>query len=166
MAVRIAVWSLGEDVAGFSCRNFHARPGTLAGHRPHIALISISSPRRAGVLHSVFPHVLEIATPNYTRKEAPRQHPKNRSSRLSLSCPDCWRLGNRFLPGHPTAICGNQKYGTIQSWLTKHPVCCSVLKRMHDEHVYTENAFESLADYRVLVGRDATGHPVKRPKFF
>ena len=40
----------------------------------------------------------------------------------------------------------------IQNWLVKHPLFCSILKQLHDEHVYLIDAFVALAEFKVLLG--------------
>ena len=38
----------------------------------------------------------------------------------------------------------------IPCWMSKHPVFCSILKRLHDDHRYSEDPFCALAEFKVI----------------
>ena len=38
----------------------------------------------------------------------------------------------------------------IPSWMSKHPVLCSILKRLHDDHRYSTNPFGALAEFILI----------------
>ena len=40
---------------------------------------------------------------------------------------------------------------TIPSWMYKHPVFCSSLKQIHDDHHYPEDPFAALAEFKVIL---------------
>ena len=39
----------------------------------------------------------------------------------------------------------------IPSWMSKHPVFCSVLKRLHDDHPYSADPFGALAEFKAIL---------------
>ena len=48
------------------------------------------------------------------------------------------------------AIPGRQG-GRSQSWMAKRLIFCSVLKRLHDDHPYTGDPFDELADIQCIL---------------
>ena len=44
----------------------------------------------------------------------------------------------------------------MQNWLEKHPVFCSIMKQLHDEHEHPVDDFAALADFKLLVGKART----------
>ena len=56
-----------------------------------------------------------------------------------------------------TKACHNSRTcDRLQSWLMKHPVFCSILKQLHDEHVHSIDAFVALAEFKLPVGTART----------
>ena len=70
-------------------------------------------------------------------------------------------LGNRTIPSdHAAVLLDIQKSTTrghrskrIPSWMSKHPVFCSLLKRLHDDHSFSLDPFCTLAEFKVLVNK-------------
>ena len=68
-------------------------------------------------------------------------------------------LGNRTIPSDHAAVClAIQKPTTrwqsckrIPSWMSKHPVFCSLLQRLHDDHNFSRDPFGALAEFKVLL---------------
>ena len=66
----------------------------------------------------------------------------------------------RYQPGP-----GSRARDSVQSWLTKHPHFCSILKKIHDEHVYSNICSSCRFQGACWQGQDSTqlwittGHP-------
>ena len=68
-------------------------------------------------------------------------------------------FGERSIPsGHvakrvvilnTTSRCDQVK--RIPSWMSKHPVFCTILKRISDGHQYSDEPFPALADFQVMM---------------
>ena len=68
-------------------------------------------------------------------------------------------LGKRSLPidhaavrvviQKPTIRCNQDK--RIPSWMSQHPVFCSILKQIHDDHQCPDDPFVALADFKVIL---------------
>ena len=39
----------------------------------------------------------------------------------------------------------------IPSWMSKQPVFCSILKRLHDDHRYSTDPFGALAEFKAIL---------------
>ena len=70
-------------------------------------------------------------------------------------------LGNRTIPSDHTAVrlviqkptYWRQQDKRIPGWMSKHPVCCSILKRLHDGHRYSDEPFCALAEFKVICAK-------------
>ena len=121
-----------------------------------------------------FPHVLEIAQPDYTRRDSTALgiiRTLSRIDRIIINLPmaeardfHCYshvfeNLGNRTIPSDHAALRlviqkptnRGQQGNRIPRWMTKHPVFCSILKRLHDNHRFSANPFGALAEFKVLL---------------
>ena len=122
----------------------------------------------------IFPHVLEIALPDYTRRDSTALGIVRTLSRIdrifiNLLIAEvrdfhCYshvfeNLGNWTIPSDHAAvrlviqkptIRGHQSKH-IPSRLSKHPVFCSLLKRLHEDHRFSTDPFGALAEFKVLV---------------
>ena len=88
------------------------------------------------------------------------QSPYGWSTRFALLFSCIWDFfGERSIPSDHTAVhVMIQKPSTrghqgkrIPSWMSKHPVFCSVLKQISDDHQYPEDPFGALADFKVIL---------------
>ena len=68
-------------------------------------------------------------------------------------------LGNRTIPSDHAAVRlviqkpthqGHQSK-RIPSWMIKHPVFCSLLQRLRDDHNFSRDPFDALAEFKVLL---------------
>ena len=41
----------------------------------------------------------------------------------------------------------------VPSWMSKHPIFCSRLQRLHDDHRFSPDPFGALAEFKVLVNK-------------
>ena len=57
----------------------------------------------------------------------------------------------RFVIQQPTNR-GNQSK-RIPSWMSKHPVFCSLLQQLHDNHRFSHDQFCALAEFKVLLNK-------------
>ena len=39
----------------------------------------------------------------------------------------------------------------IPSWMSKHPIFCSILRQLHDDHIFSTDPFCALAEFKVLL---------------
>ena len=68
-------------------------------------------------------------------------------------------LGNRTSPSDHAAVRlvihkptnREQQRKRIPSWMSKHPVFCSILKRLHDDHRYSTDPFGALAEFKAIL---------------
>ena len=119
------------------------------------------------------PHVLEIAQPDYTRRDSTALgiiHTLSRIDRIfstylwlrreifTATLMSSRTLGNWTIPSdHATVRLVIQKPTNrgqqgkrIPSWMSKHPVFCSLLKRLHDDHRFSTDPFCALAEFKAL----------------
>ena len=112
---------------------------------------------KAALFHSIFPHVVEIAQPDYTGRASSVIgiiRTLSRINRIFINLPmaevrdfHCYshvfeNLVNRSIPSdHAGARLvihkppdREQQGKRIPSWMSKHPIFCSFLKRLHDNH--------------------------------
>ena len=70
----------------------------------------------------------------------------------------CENLRNRTIPSdHATVRLvirmptnREQKGKRVPSWMSKHPVFCFILKRLHDDHRYSADPFGALAEFKAV----------------
>ena len=126
------------------------------------------------MFHSLFPHVLEIAQPDYTRRDSTALgiiRTLSRIGRIFINLPiaeaqhfHCYshvfeKMGNWTIPSdHAAGRLVIQKPTTrghqskrIPRWMSKHPVCCFILNRLHDNHRFSADPFGALAEFKVLL---------------
>ena len=122
----------------------------------------------------IFPYVLEIAQPDYTRRDSTALgiiRTLSRIDRSFINLPmaeardfHCSshvfeNLGNRTIPGDHAAVRlviykptnrGHQSK-RIPSWMSKQLVFCSLLQQLHDDHNFSRDPFDVLAEFEVLL---------------
>ena len=127
-------------------------------------------PGKTAVFHSFSPYVLEIAQPDYTGRDSTALgiiRTLSRIDRIFLSLPmaeardfHCSshvieNLGNRTIPSDDAAVRlviqkpsrrGHQNK-RIPSWMSKHPIFCSILQQLHDDHRFSPDPFCALAEF-------------------
>ena len=131
-------------------------------------------PRKIATLHSFFPHVLEIAQPDFTRRDSTALGIIRTLSRIDRIFIDptmaeardfhCYshvfeNLGNRTIPSDHEAVrlvihmpnTREQSCKRIPCWMSKHPVFCSMLKRLHDNRRFSADPFGALAEFKVVL---------------
>ena len=126
------------------------------------------------LFRSFFPHALEIGQPNFTRKDTASDGALRILSRIDrafINVPmaeardfHCYshvsgNLGERSIPSDhvavrivvqkPTNRCDQVK--RIPRLMSKHPVFCTILKRISDGHQYSDEPFAALADVKVII---------------
>ena len=117
-------------------------------------------PRKTAMFHSFFPHVLEVGQPDYTRRDSSALgiiRTLSRIDRIVINLPmaeardfHCYshvfeNLVNRTIPSDHAAVRLVIERPTprrhlskrIPSWMSKHPVVCSPLERLHDDHRFS-----------------------------
>ena len=118
----------------------------------------------------LFPHVLEIAQPDFTRRDSAADGTTRTLSRIDrafINLPmaeardfQCYshvfeNLGERYRGDHAavrvviqklTIRCNQGK--RIPSWMSKHPVFCSILKQTSDDHQNPDDPFVALAGFK------------------
>ena len=133
-------------------------------------------PRKTAMFHSFFPHVLETAQPDHTRRDSPALGVIRTLSRIDsifLYLPlaeardfHCYslvfeNLGNRTIPSDHAAVSLVIQKPTprghlskrIPSWMSKHPIFCSFLQQLHDDHRFSPDPFCALAEFKVLLNK-------------
>ena len=134
------------------------------------------SPRKTAVFHSFFPHVLEIAQSDYARRDSSALGVIRTLSRIdriffNLSMAEARdfhcsshvveNLGNWTIPSDHAAVRliiqkptnrGHQSK-RIPSWMSKHPIFCSLLQQLHDDHSFSHDPFCALAEFKVLLNK-------------
>ena len=130
-------------------------------------------PRKTAMFHSFFPHVLEVAQPDYTRRDSSalgiiRTLPK--IDRIFINLPmaeardfHCYshvfeNLQNRTIPSDHAAVRLVFQKPTprghlskrIPSWMSKHPVFCSIWQQLHDDHRFSHDPFCEIAEFKRL----------------
>ena len=126
--------------------------------------------RKTAVFHLFFPHFLEVAQPDYTRRESSalgiirtlsRIYPPMAEARDFQSYSHVFEnLVSRTIPSdHAAARLVIQKPTTtrghmskrIPSWMSKHAVFCSFLQRLRDDHSFSTDPFGALAEFKALL---------------
>ena len=67
-------------------------------------------------------------------------------------------LGKRTIPSDHAAVrlviqkpTNREQQGKrIPSWMSKHPIFCSILKRLHDDHRFSTDPFSALAEFKAV----------------
>ena len=70
-------------------------------------------------------------------------------------------LVNRTIPSDHTAVRlviqkpTNRGHPSkrIPSWMSKHPIFCSLLQQLHDDHRFSHDSFCALAEFKVLLNK-------------
>ena len=129
---------------------------------------------KAALFHSYHHHVLGTAQPDYTKRDSSINGVMRTLSRMDRAfinipmteardfhcCSHVFEnLGKRSIPSDHAAVrVVIQKTTTrgpqgnrIPSWMSKHPVFCSFLKRLDEEHQYLADPFGSLADFKIIL---------------
>ena len=132
-------------------------------------------PGKTAVFHSFFPHVLEVARSDYTRRDATVLGVTRTLSRIGriflnnlpeaeardfLCCFDVFEnLRKKTLPSDhaagrlviqkPTHRGDQNKH--IPSWMSKHPILGSISQQLHNDHRFSPDPFCALAESRVLL---------------
>ena len=126
---------------------------------------------KAALFHALFPHIFEIVQPDYSRRDSSVIgiiRTLSRIDRMPMAEArdfQCYshvfeNLGIRTIPsGHaevrlvihkPTNQ--EQQCKRIPSWMSKHPVFfCSILKRLHDNHRFSDDPFGALAEFNAML---------------
>ena len=178
------------DNAGIAFRSSHALQGSIPWARrspwrkqTQYSLLKACMHRRSSRIHDkaerppcfipFFPHVLEIAQPDYTRRDSSVIgiiRTLSRIDRIFVNLPmaeardfHCYshvfeNLGNQSITSDHAAVRiviqkpshQGQQCKRIPSWMSKHPVFCSILKRLHDDHRYSADPFSALADFKTI----------------
>ena len=68
-------------------------------------------------------------------------------------------LGERFIPSDHVAVrvviqkptIRRDQAKRIPSWMSKHPVFCSILKKISEDHQYPDDPFAALGDVKVIL---------------
>ena len=120
--------------------------------------------------------VLEIAHTDYTRRDSTGLgiiRTLSRIDRIFTNLPmaeardfHCYshvfeNLGNRTIPSDHAAVrlvihkpTNREQQGKrIPSWMSKHPVFCSILKRLRDDHRFSADPFGALAEFKAILER-------------
>ena len=130
-------------------------------------------PGKTAVFHSFFPHVLEVAQSDYTRRDATALgviRTLSRIDRIFINLPmaeardfHCYslvfeNLEKKTIPSDHAAVRlviqkptnrGHQSK-RIPSWMSKHLIFCSMLQQLHDDHRFSPDPFFALAEFKVL----------------
>ena len=129
--------------------------------------------RKTAIFHSCFPHVLENAQPDYTRRDSTALgiiRTLSRIDRIFVNLPMAeardfhyhshvfeslvnWTIPSdhaavRLVIPKPTTR-GHQSK-RFPSWMSKHPIFCSLLQQLHDDHRFSPDPFGALAEFKVL----------------
>ena len=130
-----------------------------------------------GKFRSFFPHALENRTTKLYKEGYRRQrkamHTLSRNDRAFIICPwqrrgsfHCYsyvsdNVGERSIPSDHVAVrivvqkpmghCDTVK--RIPSWMAKHPVFCTILKQISDDHRYSDEPFAALADFKLIIDK-------------
>ena len=122
----------------------------------------MATPGKTAVFHSFFPHVLEVAQPDYTRRDSTVLgiiRTLSRIDHIFINLPmaeardfHCSshvieNFGNRAIPSDHAAVRlviqkptnrGHQSK-RVPSWMSKHPVFCSLLQQNPDDHNFSRD---------------------------
>ena len=131
-------------------------------------------PRKTATFHSFFPHVLDIAQPDCSRRDSTALGIIRTLSRIDrifinlhmaeardfhCSSPVFENLVNRTIPSDHAAVRlvihkptnWEQQCKRIPNWMSKHPVFCTLLQRLHDDICFSTDPFGALAEFKVLL---------------
>ena len=123
---------------------------------------------------SLFHISSEIAQPDYTRRDSTALgviRTLSRIDRIFTNLPmaaardfHCYshvfeNLANRSISSDHAAVRlvsnktrNREQHGKrIPSWMSKHPVFCSILKRLHDDHRYSPEPFGALPEFKTIL---------------
>ena len=129
---------------------------------------------RTALFHSLFLHVLEIAQPDHTWRDSTALGIIRTLSSIDriffcllmaeardfhCSSHVSENVGNRSIPSDHAAVRiviqkpsnQGQQCKRIPSCMSKHPVFCSILKRLHDGHRYAADPFGALGDFKSII---------------
>ena len=121
-------------------------------------------------------YVLEIAQPHFTRRDSTADgtiRTLSRIDRALINLPTaeardvhCYshvfeNLGKRCIPSDHAAVrvviqkptIRDDQAKRIPSWMSKHPVLCSILKQINDDHQYPDDPFVALAEFKTILER-------------
>ena len=131
-------------------------------------------PGKTAVFHSFFPYILEVAQSDYTRRDSSAVgniRTMSRIDRIFINFPmaeardfHCSshvveNLGKKTIPSDHAAVRlviqeptkrGHQSK-RIPSWMSKHPIFCSIVERLHDDHRFSNDPFCALAEFRDIL---------------
>ena len=124
-------------------------------------------PGKTVVFHSFFPHVLEVAQSDYTRRDATSIgviRTLSRIDRISIRDIHCYshvfeNLEKKTIPSDHAAVRlviqkpsnrGHQRK-RIPSWMSKHPIFCFISQHFYDDHRFSPDLFCALAECKVLL---------------
>ena len=134
---------------------------------------------KTALFHSLFPHVLETAQPDYTWRDSTAIgifRTLSRIDRIFITLLVAVardfhsyshvfeNLGNQSIPSDHSAVRlvnrkpsnQGQQCKRLPSWMSKHPVFCSILKRLHDDHRFSTDSFGALAEFKVILEKAKT----------
>ena len=121
-------------------------------------------PEKTAVFHTFIPYILEVAQPDYTRRDATALgdiRTLSRTDRIFVNLPmaeardfHCSshvveNLGKKSIPSDHAAVRlviqkpthrGHQNR-RIPSWMSKHPMFGSILQQPHDDHRFSPDPF-------------------------
>ena len=126
------------------------------------------------MFHSFFSHVLEIVQPDCTRRDSTALgivRTLSRIDRIFINLPmaeardfHCYshvfeNLENRTIPSDHAAVRlviqkptnRGIRANAFQAGCPKHPVFCSILKRLHDNHRYSADPFGASAEFKAVL---------------
>ena len=129
---------------------------------------------KTALFRTFFPFALEIAQPNFTRKDAAADgaiRTLSRIDRAFINVPmaeardfRCHfhvtdNLGERSIPSDHVGIritfwkrqdhCGTSLQ--VPPWMSKHPLFCTILKQISDDHRYLDEPFAAQADFKQII---------------
>ena len=122
-------------------------------------------PGKTAVFHSFFPHVLEVAQPDNTRRII---RTLSRIDRIFVNLPmaeardfHCYSMSSRTWGTGPFRVITRRYASSFQSpqiedtrakripsWMSKHPIFCSLLQQLHDHHRFSHDPFCALAEFK------------------
>ena len=128
-----------------------------------------------------FPHVFEIAQSDCTRMDFSALgiiRTMSRIDRIFINLPvaearyfQCYsnvfeNLENQSTPTDHAAVRLVDQKPTprghpskrIPCWMAKHPMFCSLMQRLHDDHSFSLDPFVALAEFKVLLVRVSSSH--------
>ena len=127
-------------------------------------------PRKTAMFH-FFPHVLEVALSDYTRRDATALgviRTLSRTDRIIINLPMAEARDSHFsshfvekrtIPSDHAAVRfviqkpmhRGHHNKRIPSWMSKHPMFGSILQQLHDDHRCSPDPFCALAEFEVLL---------------